>query len=227
MSTMVDGIQNALEYVEENLTQELSIKEIAEKAYVSEFYFQRIFGALCGFSVGEYIRNRRLAMAAQELAAAKIKVIDAAIKYGYDSPDSFARAFTKFYGVTPSAAREKGAKLRDFAPLHISISLTGGTMMEYKIVEKAAFTLMGRLRKFNMETSYQEIPRFWTEHMKDKEASAKVCGMYGLCIDSHGGEFDYWIADEYQPEKGVPEGCETRTLPAGTWAVFPCKLRTL
>ncbi|MBQ7915756.1 MAG: AraC family transcriptional regulator [Firmicutes bacterium] len=227
MSTMVEGIQNALTYMEENLAQELSIKDIAEKAYMSEFYFQRIFGALCGFSVGEYIRNRRLALAAQELAAAESKVIDVAIKYGYDSPDSFTRAFTRFHGITPSAAREKGAKLRDFAPLRISISLTGGTTMEYKIVEKAAITLVGRKRVFNSDTSYQEIPKFWTEHMQDKEASAKVCGMFGLCIDSHGSEFDYLIADEYQPEKGVPEGCETRTLPAGTWAVFPCKLKTL
>ena len=227
MSTMVEGIQNALVYMEENLAQELSIKDIAEKDYMSEFYFQRIFGALCGFSVGEYIRNRRLALAAQELAAAESKVIDVAIKYGYDSPDSFTRAFTRFHGITPSAAREKGAKLRDFAPLRISISLTGGTTMEYKIVEKAAITLVGRKRAFNSDTSYQEIPKFWTEHMQDKEASAKVCGMFGLCIDSHGSEFDYLIADEYQPGSQVPEGCETRTLPAGTWAVFPCKLKTL
>lgn len=226
MNTIVESIQNAIAYMEENLTEDISVKKIAEKTYVSEFYFQRIFTALCGFSVGEYIRNRRLALAAQELAAGEVKVIDVAVKYGYDSPDSFTRAFTKFHGITPSAARERGAKLRDFAPLRISISLEGGTMMEYRIVEKAAFTVMGRKRKFNSESSYQEIPKFWEEHMNDGGQDI-VCGMYGLCIDSDGGEFDYLIADNYLPWNEVPEGHETRTLPAGTWAVFPCKLKTL
>ena len=152
MNTLIEGIQNAITYMEENLTEDVSVKKIAEKAYVSEFHFQRVFSALCGFSVGEYIRNRRLALAAQELAASDVKVIDVAVKYGYDSPDSFARAFTKFHGITPSAAKEKGAKLRDF---------------------------------------------------------------------------DYLIADNYLPWEEVPAGYETRTLPAGAWAVFPCTLRTL
>lgn len=226
MNSWIEGIQNAITYMEENLTEEITVKEVAEKAYVSEFHFQRIFAVLCGFSVSEYIRNRRLALAAQELSNGEVKVIDVAVKYGYDSPDSFARAFTRFHGITPSAAKEKGAKLRDFAPLRINISLEGGTMMEYKIVEKEAFTVMGRKRSFNMEDSYEKIPKFWDEHWEDGGREV-VCGMYGLCIDSVGKDFDYYIADNYNPEKEVPEGYETRTLPAGTWAVFPCTLGTL
>ena len=226
MSTWIEGIQSAIEYMESHLTDEIQIKDVAEKAYVSEFHFQRIFMVLCGFSVSEYIRNRRMSLAAQELSSSDAKVIDVAMKYGYDSPDSFARAFTKFHGITPSAAREKGAKLRDFAPVRIKLSLEGGTMMDYKIVEKAAFTVMGRKRSFNNETSYQEIPKFWDEHFRDG-GSKVVCGMYGLCIDSVGADFDYLIADNYLPWKEVPDGYETRTLPAGLWAVFPCKLKTL
>lgn len=226
MSTWIEGIQDAIEYMESNLTQEITVKDVAEKAYVSEFHFQRIFMVLCGFSVSEYIRNRRMALAARELAHSDMKVIDVALKYGYDSPDSFTRAFTKFHGITPSAAKEAGAKLRDFAPVRINLTLEGGTMMEYKIVEKAAFTLMGRKRKFSNETSYQEIPEYWQEHYRDGGGEV-VCGMYGLCIDSDGEYFDYLIADNYLPWKEIPQGYETRTLPAGTWAVFPCKLRTL
>ena len=94
--------------------------------------------------------------------------------------------------------------------------------MEYKIVEKAAFTLIGRLRRFLYENSFQEIPKFWQEHMKSPEA-AKVMGMYGLCIDTGGKDFEYYIADDYCPGKDIPDGCEARTLPAGTWAVFPCR----
>ena len=226
MNTWIEGIQNAIAYIEENLTEEIMIKDVAEKAYVSEFHFQRIFTVLCGFTVSEYIRKRRLTLAAQELSGGDVRVIDVAMKYGYDSPDSFTRAFSKFHGIMPSAAKQKGAKLQNFAPLKIKISLEGGTMMEYKIVEKEAFTIMGRKRKFNMEDSYEKIPKFWDEHYATG-GGASVVGMYGLCIDAESGEFDYYIADNYDPDKEIPEGYETRTLPAGKWAVFPCTLGTL
>ncbi len=226
MSTWTEGLQNAIEYIEHNLTDDIQVKNVAERAYVSEFHFQRIFSVLCGFSVAEYIRNRRLTLAARELAGSDTKVIDVAVKYGYDSPDSFARAFTRFHGITPSAAKDKGALLRDFAPLRIILSLEGGTTMDYRIEEKAAFTVMGRKRSFSNETSYQEIPKFWEEHFKDGGGRI-VSGMFGLCIDSEGVNFDYLIADNYLPWKDIPDGYETRTLPAGTWVVFPCNMKSL
>lgn len=226
MNTWNKGIQNALDYIEQNLTEEISIKDVAEKAYMSEFHFQRMFKVLCGFTVGEYIRNRRLAKAAQELSVGKIKVIDVALKYGYDSPDSFARAFAKFHGIMPSVAKEKERMLRDFAPLSIPMSLEGGNTMDYKIVEKDAFTIMGRKRSFSLEDSYDTIPKFWEEHWENGGCKV-VLGMYGLCIDADGQSFDYYIADNYISDKKVPEGYETRTLPAGIWAVFPCTLGTL
>lgn len=217
-----EGITNAVAYIEEHLTEEIDINKVADQAYVSSFYFQKIFNVLCGFTVGEYIRNRRLTLAAQELSSTDIKVIDAALKYGYDSPDSFSRAFAKFHGISPSAAKEKGSKLNSFAPLKIKLTLEGGTMLEYKIVEKAQFTVMGRSRRFNTETSYEEIPKFWKEHMASGE-NKTVCGMYGICVDSDGKNFDYLIADNYLPWNEVPEGYETRVFPQGTWAVFPCR----
>ena len=227
MKGWAEGIAEALDYIEENLTEDLEIGEIAAKAYVSAFHFQRIFSALCGVTVGEYIRCRRLTLAAQELSADKTaRIIDLAVKYGYDSADSFARAFTKFHGVSPSAAKEKGARLRSFAPLRIKLTLEGGTMTEYRIVEKAEFTVMGRSKSFSADTSYQEIPKFWEEHMASGE-NKKVCGMFGICIDGDGKNFDYIIADVYNPMKEIPEGYSTRVIPAGTWAIFPCKLKTL
>lgn len=216
-----EGITNAIAYMEENLTENIDIDEIAARAYVSGFYFQKIFSALCGFTVGEYIRNRRLTLAAQELCSTDRKVIDIALKYGYDSSDGFARAFARFHGVSPSAAREQGCKLNSFAPLKIKLTLEGGTMLEYKIVEKAQFTVMGKVRKINAETAYDEIPNFWREHMKDGDNRA-VCGMYGICWDGKEKSFDYYIADNYIPWNEVPQGYETKVIPAGTWAVFPC-----
>ena len=220
MNGWAEGIQSAIQYIEDNLTEELEIEEIASKAYVSAFYFQKIFSCLCGFTVGEYIRNRRLTLAAQELSADGAKVIDVALKYGYDSPDSFTRAFTKFHGISPSAAKEKGAELKAFAPLRIKLTLEGGTTMEYKIVEKEAFTIMGKSKLFNTETSYTEIPKFWAEHYQTGGGEI-IKGMFGACLDSDGKSFDYLIADLYFPWNDIPEGCTTRVIPAGTWAVFP------
>lgn len=222
MNGWAEGIQNALQYIEDNLTENLQIEDIAAKAYVSPFYFQRIFSVLCGFTVSEYIRNRRLSLAAQELSADNVKVIDIALKYGYDSNDSFTRAFTKFHGISPSSAKEKGAKLKAFAPVRIKLTLEGGTMMEYRILEKAAFTVMGKSRRFCSDTSYEEIPKFWQEHMSSGENKI-VCGMYGICLDGDGKNFDYLIADNYLPWNEIPEGYVTKVIPAGTWAVFPCR----
>ncbi len=101
MADLTDDIQNALNYIEMNLTEDLSVQEIAKKAFLSPFYFQRIFGALCGISVGEYIRSRRLTLAGEELTNTDARIIDIAAKYGYDSPDSFNRAFQRFHGISP------------------------------------------------------------------------------------------------------------------------------
>ena len=115
MQGWIEGFQESIDFIERNLTDELDIEVIAAKAALSPFYYQRIFGALCGVTVGEYIRARRMTLAAQELSRKDMKVIDIAVKYGYDSPDSFTKAFQKFHGITPSQARESGASLRSFA----------------------------------------------------------------------------------------------------------------
>ena len=189
MRGWIEGFQESIDFMERNLTDELDIEEIAGKAALSPFYYQRIFGALCGMTVGEYIRARRMTLAAQELNRKDVKVIDVAVKYGYDSPDSFTKTFQKFHGITPSQAREPGAQLRSFAPLHIKITMEGGSMLEYSIVEKAPFTIIGVKRPFNSETSYQEIPKFWDEWMAQGE-KRPIMGTFGVCIDMKGKDYD-------------------------------------
>lgn len=227
MTELTEGIVNALAYIESHLTEKIEIREIAKQAYLSPFYFQRIFAALCGTSVAEYIRNRRLTLAGEELASSDAKVIDIAAKYGYESPDSFNRAFQRFHGISPSAAKKAGARLISYAPVKIKLKLEGGSMMEYRIVEKPQFTVIGVSRKFNPETSYQEIPEYWAEVMQIPDFP--LMGVYGICLDTDeaDGEFDYWIADNYIPWKEIPAQCKTMVIPAGTWAVFPCKMKTL
>ena len=157
MQTIRDGIAAAIAYVEAHLTEDMDVHDVAARAYVSAFHFQRIFSAMCGMPLGEYIRARRLTLAAQELSRGG-KVIDAAMKYGYDSPDSFSRAFRRFHGVLPSQAGLPGVMLRSLAPMSICDQMEGGIVMDYQIVEKEAFRVVGFQRHFHNDTSYQQIP---------------------------------------------------------------------
>lgn len=142
------AIQNAIDYIENHLTEELDYDEIARNGFSSSYHFQRVFGILCGYTLGEYIRFRRLTLAARELNQTDIKVIDAAVKYGYDSPDSFTKAFSKFHGITPSEAKKNGAKLNSFSRLTIKITLEGGNTMNYEIKTKPEMKFLGLKRHF-------------------------------------------------------------------------------
>ncbi|MBO7252219.1 MAG: AraC family transcriptional regulator [Oscillospiraceae bacterium] len=227
MTDQIQCIQKALRYVEENLTNPLEIQEIAKEAGLSPFYFQRIFAAVCRINVGEYIRNRRLSMACEELRTTQVKVIDLAAKYGYESPDSFSRAFQRLFGIAPSVVRKYGSSLPLVMPLVIQEIQEDESMLEYKLVSKPAFTVVGISRKFHPETSYQQIPEFWDHLMQQPDIAIE--GNFGICVDTgtEAGEFDYWIADAYNSGDAVPEGCELLEICAHTWAVFPCTLKTL
>ena len=218
-----ESISRAIEYIENNLTNDLKIEDIASYSYISSFYFQKGFRMLCGFSVIEYIRKRRLALAGGDLATTDIKIIDIAMKYGYDSPDSFTKAFTRFHGVSPTMVRKEDVMIKTLAPLKLEISLKGGYFMNYKIIDKESFTVLGVSKEFNYENCKQEIPLFWQRHYEEGNGKY-VCGMFGINIDEKMGNdsFEYLIADLYDSKMEIPEGFVTRTIPAFTWAVFSC-----
>ena len=140
------GIQRAIDYIEAHIAEPLDYDEIARQALSSGYHFQRVFGILCGWTLGEYIRYRRLSLAGEALQGGA-RVIDAALQYGYDSPDSFARAFQKFHGVTPSQA-QRGATLRSFSRLRVNVSLKGGLSMNYRIEQKPRMILTGYGQRF-------------------------------------------------------------------------------
>ena len=217
-------IGNSIQYMEDHITEDITVESVAKNAGVSSFYFQKGFAMLCGFSVSEYIRNRRLALAGNDLLVTDEKIIDIAMKYGYDSPDSFTKAFTRFHGVTPTAVRKDDVLLKSFAPLKIKISLEGGYLMDYKIVKKEAFTVIANAKTFPYEGAKEIVPQFWQEHFQSGKG-AVVCGCYGINIDLEMGQenFEYLIADPYDPQKEVPDGFVTKTIPAFDWAVFPCR----
>ena len=137
------GLQKAIDYIEDNLTETIDYEMVAAQSFSSSYHFQRVFSILCGFTIGEYIRNRRLSLAGTELATSDVKVIDVALKYGYESPDSFAKAFQKFHGILPSQARNNGSMLKSYSRLVLKFSLEGGCTMNYRIEKKPEMILTG------------------------------------------------------------------------------------
>lgn len=155
----IECISEALQYIEEHITEKISVKDIAGYVAISPFYFQKVFSMLCGLTIGEYIRKRRLSLAGDDLILSDMKIIDVALKYGYDSPDSFTKAFIRFHGVTPTAVK-KGAMIKTFAPLKINMTLKGGYTMDYRIVKKESFTVLGSAKTFSYESPHVEVPQF-------------------------------------------------------------------
>ena len=216
-------IEDAIRFIEENITEDLTVGRIAREVNTSAFYFQKGFSMLCGYTVGEYVRMRRLSLAGEELTSSDTKVIDLAIKYGYDSADSFTKAFTRFHGNTPTDVRQNGASIKSFAPLHIKLTLDGGKTMEYRIEKKPAFKVMGVSKIIDYGDGYSTIPKFWDEVFANPVN--KIMGVYGVCLDDEikGDQFRYMIADDYDEDTAKAEGYEVKEIPAHTWAVFPCK----
>lgn len=142
------GMQKAIDYIEEHLTEPIDYEVVAAQSFSSSYHFQRVFSILCGFTIGEYIRNRRLSLAGQELTGSNAKVIDVALKYGYESADGFAKAFQKFHGILPSEARAKEGNLKSFSRLVLKISFEGGNVMNYRIEEKPEMILTGYTAHF-------------------------------------------------------------------------------
>lgn len=219
---LVESLNEALRYIESNLLCEADSTLAAWHVGISRFYFERTFSALTGMSVGEYIRARRLTLAAQELLASDAKVIDLALKYGYDTPESFTKAFSRFHGVTPTIARRMSTSLRCQNPLAISIKMEGATRMNYKIEQMEAFTVYGAERVFHMGSNFDEIPKFWDEFFR-KGLQDQVCPMFGICFDAdENGSFPYMIGDRLKPGADVPAGMVKREIPPHLWARFSC-----
>lgn len=243
----VVGIQRAIDYIEDHITEELDYEEIARTGFSSSYHFQRVFSILCGYTLGEYIRSRRLTLAGMELAADKIRVIDAAVKYRYESPDSFAKAFARFHGITPSAARERGARLRSFARLSIRISLEGGSSMDYRIEEKPEMVLTGYKRFFTgspAERDAQEEAFYVTTRLNQyalKGLAGDPVTSYGVMTNFREEGYDFYIAAKLQEwerehleeELGNAEDAarfENIAIPAHTYVVCEterCKYPTM
>jgi AraC family transcriptional regulator len=227
-------IQQAIQYMEDHLLEEISYTDVADHVYLSAFHFQRIFSLITDVTPGEYIRNRRLSMAGQEITLSDVKVIDLAYKYGYDSPESFSKAFRRFHGITPSKAKKADAPLNSFNRLVIRISTEGGTIMQYRIVEKEAFQLVAKVEQFETEAvdengkEVNKIAGFWEDSREsgvftELMQHAETDDFYGVCapVSKDSLYFDYGIGMVYDGSV-VPEGYQVWDVTPTMWAVFSC-----
>lgn len=231
----ISGIQNAINYIEAHITEELDYEQIAKESFSSAFHFQRVFSILCGYTLGEYIRNRRLTLAGTELASTRAKVIDVAYKYGYDNPESFAKAFQKFHGITPSQARGSGVMLKSFSSLSIKVSLEGGSIMNYRIEEKPGMVLTGYKRRFTGSPNDKQDQ----DHNFACETRLEQYILEGMCrehetiyqiltnFDADGYDFYYayrfpgWALEDMQEiPADIAARFENVPVPAGTYIVF-------
>lgn len=231
----IQGIQSAIDYVEANLTGEIDYEEAAKRACSSPFHFQRVFGILCGFSLGDYIRMRRLSLAGEELSKGGGKIIDIALKYGYDTPESFSRAFTRFHGIAPSEAK-RGGRVKIFTPLSMKLSLSGGSKMDYRIEKRDAFQVVCKRKsvgKPQAANATPDITAMWQEFGKDGTMARLIAcmpekpvmkGLLGICFSAelNAKQFPYGIGVEYDGRK-VDDDLEVVTIPAHTYAVFTSK----
>ena len=232
------AIRNTLNYIENNLTNVLEIDEISRHVGVSSFYLQKGFAIATSYSISEYIKSRRLSLAAEEVKNSKNNIIGIAYKYGYETPESFTKAFIRFHGVSPSKMREKKLQHHQFDPLIIDLVIKGGNKMDYKITKMLSLKVIGFQKEFTFEEAYEKIPKFWDEVFTKKFAN--ICagkkpnnayeqaivdnsiGEYGVCIDDIGnGKFRYLIAGRYLGGE-VPEGMVVYEFPYGEWAIFNC-----
>lgn len=225
----LDKMNGAIDYIEENLTGTIDTEEVAKKACCSLYNFQRMFAFITDVSLAEYIRRRRLSQAALDLQRSEVSVLETALKYGYDSPVSFARAFMNLHGVNPKEARKQGVTLKNYPKLSFKISIKGVEEMKFRIEEGKEFRLVGAMRPITTvdEQNFVLIPKMWQDVSSDGTcnkimnlAKPEKPEMYGVCCNFRKDEFDYMIAVE--SDKEVPEEMAELKVAAYTWVKFTC-----
>ncbi|WP_435171458.1 AraC family transcriptional regulator [Paenibacillus glycanilyticus] len=231
MNTL-EQMNQALKYIEDHLAEEIDLKEAARRAHCSEYHFSRMFSFLAGVSLSEYIRRRRLTLAAFDLMNFSSRVIDVAVKYGYTSADSFSKAFQAVHGLTPSEARQQGQSLKAFPRMSFQLTITGGDEMNYRIEDKEAFRIVGLMKRVPIvfEGVNPEIAAMWQslteERIRELKALSNVTptGLISASVNfSEGrmeekGELDHYIGAA--TSSACPEHYSELLVEAGTWAVF-------
>ncbi len=225
------NLNDALNYIEDNLTGEIDYVEAARLAICSEYHFKRMFSFLAGIPLSEYIRRRRITLAAFELQSSSTRIIDVAFKYGYNSPDAFSRAFLSMHGITPTEARSTGQMLKAYPKMTFQLTIQGGIEMNYRIVEKEAFRIVGLMKRVPLiyHGVNPEIAAMWrslTEvRIKQLKALSNIepLGLISASLNFSEGRLENGELDHYigvATNAVCPEDMAQLEVPASSWAVF-------
>ena len=220
------GMNSAVQYIEKNLTQPIQYETLARAAGCSVYEFSRIFSFIAGMSVSEYIRRRRLSQAVFDIQNGNEKIIDIALKYCYESPAAFTRAFKELHGTAPLSAKKTTMPLKNYPAIEFVLSIKGVVEMNFKVVEKPAFPVVGIKYSFEdwHEDSDNKHVEFWKNIPKDTYDRLRALaaddskGFMGIFSRSYLGTTEYIIAVESNDDP--PEGFVKHTIQAARWAVF-------
>ena len=223
----IERLNEAINYIEEHLTAEIDYERLGRIACCSSYHFQRMFTYMAGIPLSEYIRRRKMSLAAVDLQGGNMKIIDVAGKYGYSSPTAFNRAFQTVHGIAPSAVKSEGVSVKSFPPILFKITVKGVEEMNYRIETKDAFRIVGvsvPLDK-DIEKNFSVIPQKWQEISTNGTLQKLVgmmdtppMGVLGISTCNDTQPWRYYIAVSTSQEKG---DLEEYVVPAATWAVFP------
>ncbi len=238
----IEALQKAITYMEEHLLEEINYEDVAKQVHTSSYEFHRAFSFVTGMTANAYIRNRRLSLAGKEIVETDAKITDLAMKYGYETPESFTKAFTRFHGVAPKTARTEACKLTLFNPLTITISVKGGKSMDYRIVQTKKKRFIALVREFSNviinDEANHDVADFWGE-CNSKQMLSPIWmlredgkrDLYGLCSPTTEGKdtFEYGIGiiidedtAEFDQAELEKKGFRIWDVNSGTYVVFDC-----
>lgn len=224
----IDRLNEAVRYIEDNLTGEIEYEKLGQIACCSAYHFQRMFNYIAGVPLSEYIRRRKMSLAAVDIQGGEAKIIDVAAKYGYASPTAFNRAFQSVHGVSPSAVRGEGVAIKSFPPITIKVTVKGVEEMNYRIETRKAFRIVGKSFQLSreIERNFAEVPQMWQGAVEDGTIekivslmSGELRGVLGVSVCTDGEEWRYYIAVSSAAE--IDDALEEYVVPGCTWAVFP------
>lgn len=222
-------MQQCIEYIESNLKGEIDLDHLSRLAFLSRRYFLTMFDAITGMSINEYVRKRRMSLAAYDLIEKNRRVTDVAYEYGYSSPEAFSRAFKSIHGVSPALAGKEGNFIKLFMPISFHIEIKGDVFMKYRVEESDKFRVFGKAISTSCldGSNFKEIPEFWSRVFQDGQfkAMAEQCDSgsksFGVCMPmKNETEFDYVIG--FSGEKDSYTDFETFEIPKAKWAIFEC-----
>lgn len=223
----VERLNQSVNYIEQHLTDEIDYEQLGRVACCSAYHYQRMFTYLAGITLAEYIRRRKMSLAAVDLQGGEQKIIDVAEKYGYRSPTAFNRAFQAFHGVAPSSVKNEGVAVKSFSPIVFSIAVKGATEMNYRIETKDAFRIVGVCAPLDqeIENNFMVVPKLWQDAVATGAIQKLAAlmdtppmGLLGVSACNDEEQWKYWIAvSSTKPANGFEE----TIVPACTWAIFP------